>query len=476
MSAAPAGPVRTKMVNVTTASTIAAAPPHRRVSLVIPAILLMLVAQLVAPTPGVAAAGSSPALATPATASHAVASASPASSPGTSVLLDTRGTPVQALSRAPLPSPVVKGASPRLVARSALLMDAGTGRILYEKNARQRMYPASITKIMTALIALEHGHLDDEVTIPREAAGVEGSSMYLAAGETYTLEELLYGLMLVSGNDAAVAIALHIAGGIGAFAQMMNEKANELGAVSTHFANPHGLPDPNHYTTAYDMALITRRALELPEFRRIVAATEVEIPWRPGRAARKFVSGNWMLGQGGIDGVKTGFTQAARHTYVASATREGRRLIAVVLGTDPKSQKWADAWELLEYGYSAFEWRRVVEAGQRVSVAPVIEGTSDRVPVKARDGIVIPLGAGESELLRVETELFGLEAPVQEGEIAGFIRVYHPDLAGDEPIAVTELLAEEAVERRPPTVWERLIELLWLLWQRLWVSAPTPAP
>jgi len=365
--------------------------------------------------------------------------------------------------------------APRVVARSALLMDAGTGRILYEKNARQRMYPASITKIMTALVALEHGDLDAEVTIPRQAAGIEGSSMYLAAGETYTLEELLYGLMLVSGNDAATAIALHIAGSIGEFARMMNETAKQLGATSTHFANPHGLPDPNHYTTAYDMALITRRALQIPEFRRIVATTEVEIPWRPGRAARTFVSGNWMLGQGGIDGVKTGFTQAARHTYVASATRDGRRLIAVVLSTDPKSQKWADAWELLEYGYAAFEWRQVVEAGQRVTVVPVTQGTWDRVPVKAKDGIMVPLAPGEEELLRVESELFELEAPVEAGEIAGLIRVYHPYIAGDEPVAVIALVTEEAVERRPPTVWERIIELLWDLWRKFSRSEPIPS-
>lgn len=339
-------------------------------------------------------------------------------------------------------------------------MDAGTGRILYEKNARQRMYPASITKIMTALVALEHGDLRDEVTIPREAAGVEGSSMYLAAGETYTLEELLYGLMLVSGNDAAVAIAHHIAGGVAEFARLMNETARRLGAASTHFTNPHGLPDADHYTTAHDMALITRRALEIPAFRRIVATAEVELPWRPGRAARRFVSGNWMLGQGGIDGVKTGFTQAARHTYVASASRDGRRLIAVVLATDPKPQKWADAWELLEYGYSSFEWRRVVDAGQRVTVVPVRRGTSDRVPVSAQSGIVIPLAPGEKELLRIETEFLPLEAPVPAGHVAGFIRVYHPGVKQDGPIAATELVAEEAVARRPPTVWERIIERL----------------
>ena len=232
-------------------------------------------------------------------------------------------------------------ATPSPVAYSALLMDAETGRVLYEKNARERMYPASITKIMTAVVALEHADLAEEVKISAQAAGVEGSSMYLAAGETYTLEELLYGLMLVSGNDAATTIALHMSGSIEEFARLMNETARRLGALSTHFVNPHGLPDPNHYTTAYDMALITRYALSMPDFRRIVAAPSIEIPWRPGRAARQFVSGNWMLGHGGVDGVKTGFTQAARHTYVASATRDDRRLIAVVMRTDPKAQKWA---------------------------------------------------------------------------------------------------------------------------------------
>lgn len=357
-------------------------------------------------------------------------------------------------------------AAPSPVAYSALLMDAQTGRVLYEKNARERMYPASITKIMTAVVALEHADLYEEVEIPAEAAGVEGSSMYLAAGETYTLEELLYGLMLVSGNDAAAAIALHISGSIGEFARLMNETAKGLGAVSTHFANPHGLPDPNHYTTAYDMALITRYAMSLPDFQRIVATPSVEIPWRPGRAARKFASGNWMLGHGGIDGVKTGFTQAARHTYVASAIRDGRRLIAVVMRTDPKSQKWADALELIEYGYNAFEWRHVVDAGERYSVVPVEDGTSDRAPVKAESGIVIPLRPGEEESLTVEVEYAEpLQAPVQEGDAAGVIRVYLPAVDQVQPIATARLVVEEGVEKRPPTLWERLIEIL-LNWLR----------
>ena len=373
----------------------------------------------------------------------------------------------------------MSAATPGLVAHSAVLMDADTGRVLFEKNARERMYPASITKIMTALVALEHADLADEVKISAQSAGVEGSSMYLAAGETYTLEELLFGLMLVSGNDAASAIALHISGSIEAFARLMNETAKSLGADSTHFANPHGLPDPNHYTTAHDMALITRHALSLPDFRRIVAAPSVEIPWRPGRTSRQFASGNWMLGHGGIDGVKTGFTQAARHTYVASATRDDRRLIAVVLRTDPKSQKWADALELIEYGYTAFEWRRVVNAGERYSVIPVQEGASDRAPVKAESGIVIPLRPGEEEILRIDVEYAPIpQAPVEVGDYAGTLRVYLPTVDEDQPIAETRLLIEEGVEKRPPTVWERVIELLWSLWQRVGrrSEALEPAP
>ena len=216
----------------------------------------------------------------------------------------------------------------------------------------------------------------------------------------------------------------------------MNETARRLGALSTHFVNPHGLPDPNHYTTAYDMALITRYALSMPDFRRIVAAPSIEIPWRPGRAARQFVSGNWMLGHGGVDGVKTGFTQAARHTYVASATRDDRRLIAVVMRTDPKAQKWADALELIEYGYRGFEWRRVVEAGERYSVIPVEDGVSDRAPVKAERGIIVPLRPGEGESLRIEVEYTPPpQAPVEAGEHAGMLRVYLPAVGEDRPIA-----------------------------------------
>lgn len=347
---------------------------------------------------------------------------------------------------------------PRVVAAAAVLMDAGSGRILYEKEAHRQLYPASITKIMTALVALEHASLDEIVTVPPEAARVEGSKMHLLPGEEYTLEELLYGLMLVSGNDAAVAIASHVAGSVFAFAELMNQTARRLGARSTHFTNPHGLPDPNHVTTAYDMALITRAALRHPVFRTIVATRVKELPARPGRRARTLPSGNWMLGQGGIDGVKTGYTRAAQHTYVATAERDGRRLIAVVMRTAPKAQKWRDALQLLDYGFSAFIWQRIVAAGELYTFLPVEGGAADGVYAVINQDVFVPLAPGERAQVRLEAALpESIAAPVAAGAVLGHLDVYVDVINPAGPAAHVDLVAAHDVAARSPSWWERLL-------------------
>ncbi len=173
-------------------------------------------------------------------------------------------------------------------AGAAVLMDSVTGKVLYEKNAYTQMGMASTTKIMTAILAIEKGNLQDVVTVSSNAAGLEGTSMYLALGEKVKLEDLLYGLMLPSGNDAAVAIAEHISGSVEAFAEQMNEKAKEIGANQTHFTNPHGLYDPQHYTTAYDLALISRYAMQNPVFEEIVATGTKAVTWE-GHDEKKVV-------------------------------------------------------------------------------------------------------------------------------------------------------------------------------------------
>lgn len=239
---------------------------------------------------------------------------------------------------------------PGISAGAAILMNAEDGTVIYEYNADEKMHPASTTKIMTALVTLEICEelgigLDSEIIVPEEAEGVEGSSLYLRAGERLTLEELLYGLMLQSGNDAAAALAAAMGGTSEQFVERMNETAKELGCGESHFMNPHGLHDKEHYTTARNLAVITKRALQYSEFREIVAARE----WNCQDPERNFVNKNKTVFQyEGGDGVKIGFTKASGRTLVASATRDGVQLIAVVLNDGNWFQ---DAYSLLDYGF-----------------------------------------------------------------------------------------------------------------------------
>lgn len=231
-------------------------------------------------------------------------------------------------------------------AASAILVDAGSGDVLYEQNADAKMLIASTTKIMTALVAIREGNLSDTVTVSKTAACTEGSAMYLGIGEELTLETLLYGLMLCSGNDAAVAVAEHVGGSVEGFVAMMNEAAEEIGLTSTSFANPNGLDHENHYSTARDMAILAGEAMKNATFRRIVSTKIVSIGGRSMTNHNKLLS----MAEGCI-GLKTGYTRAAGRTLVSCAERSGHRLIAVTLrdGND-----WADHQALFDYGFSAY--------------------------------------------------------------------------------------------------------------------------
>ena len=212
--------------------------------------------------------------------------------------------------------------------QSAIVMEKESGRILYEINPRQKLPMASTTKIMTAIVALEKGNPADNVTISATAEGVEGSSMYIRQGEIMSLEELLYGLMLCSGNDAAVAIAEHVGGNIEQFVQMMNQKAQEIGALDTHFDNPNGLPSDSHYSTAYDMALITAYGLKNATFAKIVSTREMTISGYGKQYVRQLVNHNKLLRMyPDCIGVKTGFTKEAGRCLVSAAKRDGMTLI-----------------------------------------------------------------------------------------------------------------------------------------------------
>jgi D-alanyl-D-alanine carboxypeptidase (penicillin-binding protein 5/6) len=282
-------------------------------------------------------------------------------------------------------------APPLLPARAYLLMDAASGRVLYEHNGSQQLPLASTTKIMTALVALERGKLADIVTVGQKPYDTGGSTIYLDVGEQQTLENLLYALLLESANDAAVAIAEHIGGTEEGFVAMMNEKAKAIGATRTHFANSHGLHDPNHYSTAYDLALIARYAKQNIQFQQMIMVEEKEIAGFKQNPPRKLHNHNQLLGfYAGANGVKNGYTEEALQTNVASAKRGNTELIAVVLGA--QDRLWSSSMALLDYGFSHFETQQFIKQGEQVGRA-TLPNVPPVVAVAAVD-VAAALGVG----------------------------------------------------------------------------------
>ncbi|CUH94822.1 putative secreted protein [Propionispora sp. 2/2-37] len=244
---------------------------------------------------------------------------------------------------------VLADTPPAVSAEAAILMIAGDHTVLFDKQANAIMYPASTTKITTLITALEKGDLNSVVTVSPQAAQCEGSSLELRAGDKLTLKEALYGMMLVSGNDAAEAVAQSVGGSIPAFVAMMNDKAAEIGATRTHYTNPHGLPDPiNHYTTAYDLALITSYAMKNPIFADIVSRRVYDVHFINRETVYVTTTNKFLSRYPGANGVKTGFTNDAGDCLVAAAKRGNVELIAVLLNDD---YRWDDAVKLLDYGF-----------------------------------------------------------------------------------------------------------------------------
>lgn len=248
-----------------------------------------------------------------------------------------------------------------LSAECAILIDADSNEVLFEKNSEMQRGMASTTKIMTALVAAEYGELNKTVTVSESAVGIEGSSIYLYAGEQFTLLELLYALMLRSANDAAAAIAIEIGGSIEGFANIMNEKALSMGLEHTHFTNPHGLYDKDHYTSAYDLALISSELLKNETLKGIVSTKKITIPlYESSDNSRLLVNHNKMLKlYDGAIGVKTGFTKATGRCLVSAAERNGLTLIAVTLNAP---DDWNDHTRLLDFGFSQYESVKIADA------------------------------------------------------------------------------------------------------------------
>ena len=333
-------------------------------------------------------------------------------------------------------------------AQKAYVLDAVSGRVLYEKQSDARSLIASTTKIMTALIVCEQCNVLDRMRIPKEAVGIEGSSMYLREGEVLTLQELLYGLMLSSGNDAAVALAIYCGGTVEGFAELMNDKARVLGLTGTHFENPNGLDSPGHYSTARDLAVLAAYAMENPIFYKTVSAKNVKVGQRYLTNHNKLL---WRVE--GADGVKTGFTKAAGRILVSSATRGGRRLIAVTINAP---DDWNDHTAFLEEGFSRYAQKRIVSAGQTVGTLAVAGGKNGRVAVLAAENFDYALAPEEQPQLALPGPGF-VYAPAVEGAEAGYVYVLIQGKAvGKVPVVYGATIEQMPEEEK--SFWQRVLE------------------
>lgn len=343
---------------------------------------------------------------------------------------------------------------PELSARSAVVMDAGTGRVLYARDMKARRFPASTTKIMTLILALENSSPDEIVHIGPHAAGAEGSTLWLQDGDEIPMGELLTGMMMRSGNDATIAVAEHIAGSVDAFAKKMTEKAKEIGAEDTSFVNSSGLPDENHYTTAYDLALIASYGYrEVPHFEEIVSTKEIEYPWVKDESKHLRNENQMLWLYRGANGVKTGYTEKAGRCLVSGAKQNGLQLVSVVLDS---TYMWNDSIALLDYGFQHVKARTLFKAGETVTSLHVRKGKGGSVPVVAASDVTIPLQDGEQEKdyeKHIEIPK-RLQAPIRAGDVVGRLVLTYQG----KPCYATDLLASRDVEKKSlfRTIWQTL--------------------
>ncbi len=350
--------------------------------------------------------------------------------------------------------PCIAEGSISVSAESAVLINAESGDIYFEKNAQKKLPMASTTKIMTALVALESSDMQDTVMIDRRAVGVEGSSVYLTDGELLTMGDLLHCLLLASANDAAEAIALEIGGSIEGFAAMMNKKANELGLKSTHFDNPHGLDSEVHYTTARDLAALTAYALKNPNFSKIVSTYKKNIECEVG--TRYLINHNRLLrSYDGCIGVKTGFTKRSGRCLVSAAERDGLRLIAVTLNAP---DDWNDHKRMFDHGFDSFHKLTLLGEKQYSTSLPVVGGKEQTMLVRSTNSVEAILPASFSmEDCKIEISLpHFLYAPIEKGEVIGKASCY---LDG-RLIGESDIIALYSVPKRiyKKSLWQKICD------------------
>lgn len=314
-----------------------------------------------------------------------------------------------------------------LNSKNAILYDNTYNQILYEKNAYDRVPNASTTKVLTAIVAYEKGNLSDIVTVSKNAALIGGSGINLRTNDKVSLEDLIKGLMVHSGNDAAVAIAEHVGGSIENFCNMMNEKAKDIGLENTNFVTPHGLDRENHYSTAYDLVKMSEYLLNIEFLANIVKERSVTI--KVNDVARTIGTTNEMLSfYEGADGVKTGFTGDAGRCLISSATKDGRKLISVVLGCGTKKQRTVDSVELLDYGFNNYELVDVLENMKKEFKITVEKGKATSYKVVLDGKMLMPIEKNKSDKITYKYEINSkLSAPIEKGENIGKIYILYED-------------------------------------------------
>lgn len=341
------------------------------------------------------------------------------------------------------------GTKPVCAARCAILIDENSGKTLFSKNADERRGMASTTKIMTALLVIENTFPDEKFTVPASAVNIEGSSVYLREGETLSVLELLYCLLLSSGNDAAVALALCVAGSTEGFAEMMNERASELGLENTHFVNPHGLTAEEHYTTASDLAHIAAEAMKYPLFREIVGTKSITVGSAENGNLRTLTNHNKFLwSYEGADGIKTGYTDAAGKCLVTCAERDGLSLIAVTLG-DPFPNASHSA--MLDYGFANYESVKICGGGELACSVKVVGGTESFVTAVNAEDISVCLPKGSKTEIKLEMPTF-VYAPVEKGDIVAYAEC----VCGGSVVYIINLEATESVSFKKISFFQKI--------------------
>lgn len=334
----------------------------------------------------------------------------------------------------PLSIAATEAGEPTITARNAIIIEAETGMALYEKNSEKRVAMASTTKIMTIMIVLEQANLDDIVVVSKKAATISGSTMHLAEGEKISVKALLYGLMLNSGNDAAIALAEHVSGSVEDFCVLMNNKAFQIGARDTSFTSPHGLDNPQHYTTAKDLALITMKALENPVIRQIVSTKSIEIG---GHTLSN--TNDLLFSVDDVNGVKTGFTNEAGRCMVISAQRDGFKIIAVVLGCDTRNARTSDAKKLVKYALENFTLYEIFSAGTILGRISIKQGQIDSINLVNNEAVRLSLTRNELNNIRYEYDVpQSVPAPVIKGTAIGKLHIY----TSDKLICTIDLVAD----------------------------------